>query len=712
MSRAGSIVRVNLTENRIETESTSKYTKDFIGGGAIGAKLMWDNVPPDVKGLDPENMLTFNTGPLTGTLMGTKLEVVTKSPQIQNSPLITAGLGGHFGAELKFAGFDNIAITGKSDKPVYLYIEDGNVELKDAGGLWGNDTQVTQELIRSELRDPDVQIACIGQAGENQVISALILHDIQTAAAQGGVGAVMGSKNLKAIAVRGTNGIEIQAPEEFNKLWDYYYEGLTKGRGRHWTKSANRHQIAEHADAFTEHDLITWGYGVEAGKVCPPVKKEETLLEFDKKYTASNLGCAFCPLQCQKNYSHPEAGNSGVACYTNLLNRWLVRTYDPNLWWKSIVRANAYGLNAVEIASYTGWLMLLYEKGYITAKDTDGIPMEWGSEEACLAVLDKIALQEGFGKYFQNGIFSASRDLGRPEDESDKLDLAIQDRNIMYPIDYNAERGTTIGGVGGGQLVRAANQYFWIEPYCDRYGLYQIVAKDLGISGDEALKLLEEWLSEFAEKHAGRKDAWRAEAVDGKAEVFIANENCTISSDIAGRCDANTARVPHMGFTWDTDDTAKAIEAATGEICSMERLFDTCQRKRILEVAYAILCEYTISEFPIISESTVKALTDKVEDGFFAGHEWDEEGSEQVGEDYCRLRGCDPETGIPTRKELERLGLKYVADKLEEYGLDVGSASDDESISTEDGDGSETQKEERSSLRGKQSEDAVSVKGI
>jgi aldehyde:ferredoxin oxidoreductase len=562
-----------------------------------------------------------------------------------------------------------MAITGKADKPVYIYIEDGRVEIRDASHLWGKDTQATQELIRSELNDPDIQIACIGQAGENQVVSAVILHDIQNASGQGGVGAVMGSKNLKAIAVRGTGGLKIADPEALQELWNYLWDNLTTGRGRFWGREVNKYQAGSHCDYGTDHKFLAkWGYGTEAPFAEPP-PKNKTIAAFTEKHSVGNLGCAFCPLQCQQNYSVAELGNSGVGCYTNLVSRWFAKTYDTNIWWKSIVLINRYGINVGEVFSIQSWLMLLYEKGIITAEDTDGIPMEWGSEEACLAVIEKVALQEGFGKHFKGGAIPAADHIGG----EDALNLAFVDRNIMFPLDYFVERGAFIGGVGGTQLLRAATQYFAIEPSSDRLAMYQPVAKALGISGEEALELLDEWFSEFSIKHTGHKDAWRAEAVEGKAKYLAANENSIISSDISGKCDWSTTRLVGAGFIWDTEDTAKAVSAATGEECSLERMLDVVQKKRIMEISYNILCEMMIGEFPVVSDTTTSIFTEPTKGGEFDGCEWDEEGTDIVGEEYCHIRGCDPETGVPTRKELERLGLKYVADKLEEQGLDVGS---------------------------------------
>jgi aldehyde:ferredoxin oxidoreductase len=403
------------------------------------------------------------------------------------------------------------------------------------------------------------------------------------------------------------------------------------------------------------------------------MKKEDSLREFDKKYNVGALGCAFCPAQCQNNYSVPGGDNGGVACFTNITCRFTAKNFDPHVWWKAIARINRYGLDSLEITAVVGWLMLLYEKGYITAEDTDGIPMEWGSEEAILAVIDKIALQEGFGRYFNRGIVDASKEMG----DGKGYELVLHDRNIAIPGDFFQERGVMTLGVGGAQLMRATTQLLWFEPHFDKYALYQLFATELGITEKEALELMEEWLSKYAKKRTGKKNAWKAEAVDGKAEFVMDNENCISASDIAGKCDGPSGRLPHCGYSWGVPEIARAVSVATGENWTTEKYLDVLQKKRLMEIAYNILCEEMIGDDPEITDACAEMLTEDVTDGYFKGSKWDDEGSEKVGAEYCVLRGCDPDTGIPTRKELERLGLNEVAEVLEKFGFDLGTIDND-----------------------------------
>jgi aldehyde:ferredoxin oxidoreductase len=664
MSRAKNILYVDLSEGKIETEPVSKYARDFIGGGAVGVKLMYDKVSPDVRGLDPENMITFNAGPLTGTLMGNKCDVITKSPKITNSPLVSSSFGGQFPSEMKFAGYEHLAITGKASEPVYLYICNDQVEIRSAKHLWGLDTQEVQVAIKKELKDPDVQIACIGPAGENQVVISLIIHDIQNAASGGGVGAVMGSKNLKAIAIRGTQGLKIANPEAFMDVWNKVWQDINPGGKAHpYLHALHEEGIGRHVDYYSERNMgqHAYGTGEDLTFVGPPIKKEELLDTFDRKYCVGKLGCAFCPIQCQRNYHVPGVGSGGMTCWVFLNMRYGVKNLDTKLWFKASDKAQRYGLDVVEITPIAGWLMLLYEKGIITEKDTDGIPMIWGNEEAILTFIDKVGRREGFGELVANGIASAAMTLA----DGKGFDYANQDRNISIPMEI-PERGTMVGGPGGIQMVQAATQFIWYHPPFDRFGVYQWTAEALGISEEEALELIEEYTSDFAEKHSGHRDGWKPNSIKGKAKYTWAVENAIAAGDITGRCDGFSARTPHCGCTFDVEDYAEAVSAATGEKVTKESLLDAIQRKRLLEVAYCILCEDMIGDTLQVSPSTVQGQYNPIPDGFFKGQQWDMDGSEIVGEEYCEIRGCDPDTGIPTREELRRLGMEYVADKLEE----------------------------------------------
>jgi len=670
MSRAGKILKVDLTDGSIEKIPTSRYARDFIGGPAVGAKLIYDHVSPSVRGKDPENMITFNTGPLTGTLLGTKWNIMAKSPKMTNSTLVTAGMGGQLPAELKFAGYDNLAVTGKADKPVYLFITNDKVEIKDARHLWGLDTEEVQVRIKEELKDPDVQIACIGPGGENGFVGALIIHEIQNSASQGGLGAVMGSKNLKAVAVRGMKGLKIADREAFLSLWNEYWEALSTGRTRAYVKISHTESLSTHADEYHLKGMAQWGYGPDASFISPEMTKEELMGEFDRKYRVGSIGCAFCPIQCKANYDVPGMSSGGANCFTYLCMRAPVKNLDTKLWFKSFDKLQRYGLDMNEITGMAGWLMLLYQEGIITAADTDGVPMEWGSETAIMTIIEKIAKGEGFGKHFTDGIVPAAKAIA----DGNGFFLACQDRNFSIPL-MLPERGVTLTGPGATKMVQLATEFIWYHPPYDRHGVYDLFAPIFGLTSQETLALTDQWLSEFAEKHTGNPGAWKPEVIEGKAEYVAATENIISASDLAGNCDGSTARTPHTGCVWDVDHVARAIAAATGESCTVDRLLETVQRRRLLELSYNLLCERMVGDMADISPALMRTNIEPVPDGPFKGQAWDLEGSIKAGEEYCTLRGVNPDTGVPTREALEKVGLKDVADRLEGPGVSTQGPS-------------------------------------
>lgn len=241
MSRAGKILRVDLSTGKIEKEPTSSYVKKWFGGDGIGSTIVCNEVPPETEAYHPATILTFNMGPLTGALRGgSRCHLITRSPLVIHDLLLASGFGGQFAAEVKFAGYDNIVITGRADKPAYLCINNDEVQIRDASHVWGLDTYQTQATIQAETKDPDTQVVCIGPAGENQVAFALMYHDINATAGRGGAGAVMGSKNLKAIAVRGTRGLKIDDPQKYLELWNKFFtetfpQPVTPD---HWTRTS------------------------------------------------------------------------------------------------------------------------------------------------------------------------------------------------------------------------------------------------------------------------------------------------------------------------------------------------------------------------------------------------------------------------------------------------------------------------------------------
>ena len=660
MSIAGKILRIDLTDRRIEKEPTSSYVNDYIGGVGIATKLIWDEVPPGADGTDPENLFTINSGPLTGTLLGNKANIMVKSPIFTNKTLSMAGFGGQFPSEMKFAGYDNIAVGGRADEPVYIYIDNDRVEIRDAGHLWGQDTVKTQEILRKELNDPDVQIVCIGPAGENQVAYSMVVHDIQCTASKGGFGAVMGSKNLKAIAVRGTKGLPIADGDAYWSLWKEFYEYYSAGMVQALTSTLQKEGQSRHMQIYyTTRDDVPWGY-YDTWQI-PQKDKVYQIDDFLKKHLTGALGCSFCMIQCAENYRVPGMANGGVNCIAYLPYRYLLKSHDMNLWWKAIQLCNYHGLETINMASITSWLMKLYEEGIITAEDTDGIPMEWGSEEAVIATIEKVARQEGFGTLLKDGIVPAAEAIGR-----DSIDFAVQTRN-QAPFPGGQPYRATMGA-----YLIPASQEIWIHPQAaDAEAAFPLVAEHYGMSMDEAEWKQHEFMDTFAAKHTQSKDSWREDNYDEFGEYAFLQENVVTAMDIAGHCDFMSDRVPHFGAWWGVEEAAKAMRATTGLDISTEKLLEVIQRRRMIELAYYHLCSDEIGEEEILPYRFLRPRPD----GYHKGKGVDLEEFNKILRMYYEMRKCDPDTGLPKTDELERLGLHDVARKLRALeGAEPGEA--------------------------------------
>ena len=219
MSFMGRILRINLTEQKIEKETLpGDFCANYLGGRGIGAKILFDELPPKIDPLSPENIIIFSTGTLGGTFApaSSRLTITSKSPETNFYCKTT--VGGHFSPELKFAGYDGIVVSGAAQKPVYLYIKDDLIEIRDASHLWGKDVRETDKILKQELEDDRASVLSIGPAGENLVKYSAIMTNIYRAASRGGMGAIMGSKKLKAIAVRGTGSVKVANPEKFGEI--------------------------------------------------------------------------------------------------------------------------------------------------------------------------------------------------------------------------------------------------------------------------------------------------------------------------------------------------------------------------------------------------------------------------------------------------------------------------------------------------------------
>ena len=404
---AGKILRVDVSHNRITSEPTAKYEEKFIGGRGIDIKILYDAVGPDVGPLDPENVISFGIGPFTGTLVpgSGRTHVMSKSPV--SGLLGATSFGGLWAPEVKYAGYDQIVVEGKAEKPVYLFIDNEAVELKDAGNVWGKDTRETQEVIRQELGDPDIRVVCIGPAGEKLVRYAMVASGIDDTGGKTGLGAVMGSKNLKAIAVRGTRGIKIADPDRFFELCKQAHKAIMAEPTR---EEVLQFGTARGSDGYSALGMMGFSNWQAATH---PEASGISREAFIREYLYKSYGCFGCPMGCRQSYKLEGLDSGTLKCSQYDCFTGTVSNPDMRLNYEATILCQKGGIDIVQVSGIIAWLMELYQRGIITEKDTDGIPMEWGSRKALIDIIKKIIQREGIGDILAENFQTIAEKMGK-----------------------------------------------------------------------------------------------------------------------------------------------------------------------------------------------------------------------------------------------------------------------------------------------------------
>jgi len=410
---AGKLLWVDLTNKTLKDEPLDEQlVRDFLGGYGLGAKILFDRMAPGVNPMGPDNILGIVSGMLTGTdaVGGSRYVVVGKSPLTGGWG--DANSGGDLGPYLKFAGYDGVFFTGASDKPVYLAIKDGKAEIRDAAHLWGKDSNDTEDLLREEMGDQKTQVACIGPSGEKLSLIAAVMNNKGRAAGRSGLGAVMGSKKLKALAVSGSEKLVPAAdPVKAKEMRKRHVKGLRESMLSQFGTPALFTWCAEMDDAPTKN----WaGAAVVDFPDYAKLGGDKVLEEQERKYA-----CWHCPIACgghmkegkgeykyEAKVHKPEYETLGMFG-SNLLN--------SNLF--SIIKSNdicnRYGLDTISAGAVIAFAIECYENDIITKEDTDGLEMTWGNHKSIIAMLGKVARREGLGDILADGVKVAAEKIGK-----------------------------------------------------------------------------------------------------------------------------------------------------------------------------------------------------------------------------------------------------------------------------------------------------------
>lgn len=605
-SYMGKLLLVDLSRRKFSTFDFPLDLKQaFVGGKGLGARLLYDLVPAGCDPLGQDNVIMFMSGPLTGTLAPAMRGcVITKSPL--TGTFLDSYFGGHFSPEIKYAGYDGIVIRGKADHPVYLWVDDEKLEFKDASHLRGLDTFVTNRKIKEELGDPSVKVACIGPAGENLVRYALISFEYNRQAGRGGSGAVMGSKNLKAIAIRGMQTVNVRDMETFQNAVKKAYSEMNEDTTGPFTVGGT----ASSVPFANEEDLLpfrNYKEGIfDKAEAIGPEAQLEHLWRRD-------LACAGCPIRCSKIGKLRTGRFKGTI--SDAVEYEVLGLLGSNLDIadiKAIIhmahRCDALGMDGMSTGSVIGFAMEAYEKGIIDRSETDGHELLFGSIEAAEYLIEAIAIRKGrLGKLLGEGVKRAAEQLGGGAEE-----FAVHIKGLESP----AFDPRSLPGMG---LALAT---------ADRGGCHQRAFPLL-------YEIEGEWNGEPLERYG----------LERKAELVIYLQNYLAALDTLVKCDFG-----QYGIQEDT--YRQMLAAATNMELSAEDLITLGER------VWNMVKLFNIREGFERKDDTLpkRFMTEALPSGPQQGRVIPQEDLDTLLDEYYPLRGWDA-TGKPTPETLGRLGL-------------------------------------------------------
>lgn len=615
---AGKILRINLSEGKIWDESVEEYIERFIGGRTINSYILLNETRPGTKWSSPDNLLIFGAGCLVGTPAPGACRTSIDSINCYSNGKGSANFGGHFGAELKYAGYDHIVITGKSEKPVYIWICDGKAELRDADHLWGKTTYETQKMIQKELNDNGVRVAAIGPAGEKCVIGAGILGDTAKMAGGSGVGCIMGDKKVKAVAVRGHGMIKIARPEKFINAAHRSLKKVVDNPSLFSYRNTLFSAIFHPGSALWDFNCIVRNGQDEWW----PAHKIENLLNEASgvpQYRKRVLACSCCPVGCMpfSEIDKDHEGAKGTGYWINSV--WYSQMFDvdnPTVSLKWHLLANKLGIDGDMAAVSCSWAFECFEKGLLTKKDTDGLELTWGNGDAMMALLEKLANRQGFGDFLADGVKKASQQLGKG---SEYFAACIKNQDTIETFRIRKARGLGIAtSACGGRHLRGA-----------------LISPD---------KL----------KHGQTSYNNAAQALFEQSQVKEIEDTLGICILLGSPSAGGTAFSPA--------DYTELVNHAVGLELDESELYRIGRRGINLEKAFNTIHAGFGREDDLPPK---RYMDEPVQSGPHKGLRADKEEYHKMLDQLYELHGWDKESGLQTRECLTALDMEDVAEKIE-----------------------------------------------
>jgi aldehyde:ferredoxin oxidoreductase len=628
---SGVILHVDLSSGKFEEERPPEaFYRKYIGGGCMGAYYLLKMMKPGIDALSPENVLVFTLGPITGAALSGSARhcVTTKSPQ--TGGFATGESGGFWAPELRFAGFDGIVITGKSPKPVYLWIKDGKYELRDASKVWGKITGEAQDAIRAELGDDKVRVALIGPSGEKLVRFAAIVNELKHFNGRSGVGAVMGSKNLKAIAVRGTRKPEFHNLERLTELGKLGAKRVAENEGAAgWKKYGTTLNVNWNTDiGGLPTKNWTMGQFEGADKLTAEAYHDDWM---DKPGT-----CWACAQSCKRDikegiekpwkvetrYGGPEYETLGMLGPNCMVG-------DMNAIAKANEIASKYCVDSIALGGVIGFVMECFEKGILSTKDTGGVQARFGNGEDLVKLCELVVAREGFGDAMAEGSARLARKLGP---EAVRICVTVKDKE--FPAHMPTSKGIMT-------LAYAVNPFGPDHVSTEHDGCL--------IDPSEALK------------NFGFYDSVpKPETLDyEKTKLMCYSQRFVSGIDSMSVCQFTF----HTWTIYDFREFMDAINAATGWNYSLYEFMLLGERRINMMKAFNAREGFDAKDDMLPERLFEDAL---VNEGRGSGRKVDRKNFLEMRDEYYRLSGWDEKTGNPTDTKYRELGLGWLCDKKQE----------------------------------------------
>jgi len=624
----GKILRVNLTTGKLAVEELAEdFYRLYPGGKALAGYFLLNEMPANVEPFDPENLLVIANGLLTGSPVATATRYVVSARSPLTNGYGESEAGGFWGPELKMAGIEAILVTGKAEKPVYLWVQDGQAELRSAEHLWGRHPAEVQSDIRSELGDDKIRVLQIGIAGENLVRYACITNDLRHFNGRNGLGAVMGSKNLRAIAVRGHQRYQSMA----------YDSGQLMALGRKLSQQVKEHPASADLQNRGTPGLVE---GLNAGGILPTRNFRQGAFEhvdnvkwevYEKELLTARRSCYACAVRCKREvavdgqvseYGGPEyetVGSFGPNCAID----------DLHLIARANELCNKYLLDTISTGATIAFAMECYEHGLITQEDTGGLDLRFGNGDVLLPLIEMIATRTGFGKLLAEGSKRAAEKIG-----GDAHLFAMQVKG--QELAMHEPRGKYNVGMG--------------------YAISEIGADHLVVAHDPALANAES-LSFKSARSLGIEQAQPVRSLSAeKMKHFYILEKWGSFEKVTGLCFFG----PGPRSFIHPDDVLTAVKVVTGWDVTMDELLQIGERATNMARIFNLREGFSRED-----DALPERLFQPLENGALEGHAMPREEFESALTQLYQIKGWDPENGQPAKERLEELSLDWAASKLE-----------------------------------------------